>query len=206
MTSARLPSRPLLLAGLLVPLWVAMLLLGAGAVDRDLLLALYAYDEPWLALAALGFTKLGDWWTVVVVTVLGASWLLYRGKNWAALTLLIATFTGRALIILQKAYFARLRPEENLRMVEVSSLSFPSGHAANSTIAYVTLALLLFDDPRQQRMAATFSIALVFLIGLSRPMLGVHWPSDVVGGWSFGLLWLTLVFVAMERWRPAAKR
>ena len=206
MTSDRLQLRLMLLAGLLVPVWVAMLLLGAGAVDRDLLLGLYAHDEPWLALAALGFTKLGDWWTVVVVTVLGALWLLYRGKRWAALTLLIATFTGRALIILQKAYFARLRPEENLRMVEVSSLSFPSGHAANSTIAYVTLALLLFDDPRQRRVAAAISLALVFLIGLSRPMLGVHWPSDVVGGWSFGLLWLTLVLAVMERWAPAPRR
>ena len=182
-----------------------MLLFGAGPADRDLLLALYARDERWLALAALGLTYLGDWWTVVVVTLLGALWLLYRGRRWAALTLLIASFTGRALIILQKAYFARLRPEENLRLVEVSSLSFPSGHAANSTIAYVTLALLLFDDPRQRRVAAAISIALAFLIGLSRPMLGVHWASDVVGGWAFGLFWAGLVLTLMQRWRPARR-
>lgn len=207
MTSSRPQFRPVLLAGLLVPLWVAMLLLGAGAVDRDLLLALYARDEPWLALAALGLTYLGDWWTVVAVTLLGASLLLYRGKRWAALTLLIATFSGRALIILQKAYFARLRPEENLRLVEVSSLSFPSAHAANSTIAYVTLALLLFDDPRHRRIAAAFSIALAFLIGLSRPMLGVHWPSDVIAGWSFGALWVVTMLWVAERIRlPAHKR
>ena len=199
MTSNRLPARPVLLAGLLLPLWLAMLLLGAGAADRDVLLALYARDEPWLALVALGLTYLGDWWTVVAVTLLGALWLLYRGKRWAALTLLIASFTGRALIILQKAYFARLRPEEDLRLVEVSSLSFPSGHAANSTIAYVTLALLLFDDPRHRRIAAAFSIALAFLIGLSRPMLGVHWPSDVVAGWSFGALWVLAVLWIAER-------
>ena len=205
MTSDRLQLRPLLLGGLLVPLWIAMLVLGAGAADRDLLLALYAREEPWLALAALGFTKLGDWWTVVAVTVLGALWLLYRGKLWAALTLLIATFTGRALIILQKVYFARLRPEEHLRMVEVSSLSFPSGHAANSTIAYVTLALLLFDDPRRRRIAAALSVALAVLIGLSRPMLGVHWPSDVVGGWAFGLFWAGLVLTLMQRWRPVRR-
>lgn len=182
-----------------------MLLFGAGPADRDLLLALYARDEPWLALAALGLTYLGDWWTVVVVTLVGAVWLLYRGKRWAALTLLIASFTGRALVILQKAYFARLRPEENIRLVEVSSLSFPSGHAANSTIAYVTLALLLFDDPRHRRIAAALSVALAFLIGLSRPMLGVHWPSDVVGGWAFGLFWAGMVLTVMQRWRPARR-
>ena len=204
MTPDRLQGRPLIVGAVLLPIWAAMLLLGAGAMDRDVLLALYARDEPGLALAALGLTYLGDWWTMVFVTLLGALWLLHRGKRWAALTLLIASFTGRALIIAQKAYFARLRPEENLRLVEVSSLSFPSGHAANSTIVYVTLALLLFDDPRQRRIAAAFSIALAFLIGLSRPMLGVHWPSDVVAGWSFGALWVLIVLWAAERIRRLA--
>jgi membrane-associated phospholipid phosphatase len=206
MASDRVQLRFVLLAGSLVPPWAAMLLLGASAVDRDVLLALYAREEPWLALAALGVTYLGDWWTVGAVTLLGASWLLYQGKRWAALTLLIASFAGRALVAVQKFYFARLRPEENLGMVEVSSLSFPSGHAANSTIAYLTLALLLFDDPRQRRIAAAFAIALAFLIGLSRPMLGVHWPSDVVGGWAFGLLWVGLVVTLMQRWRPDVRR
>lgn len=179
-----------------------MLLLGAGAVDRDILLALYVRDEPWLALAALGFTQLGNWWTVVGVTLAGALLLLYQGKRWGALTLLIASFTGRALVILQKAYFERLRPEEDLRLVEVSYQSFPSGHAANPTIAYVALALLLFDDPKRRRVAATTAMGLALLIGISRPMLGVHWPSDVVAGWSFGLLWVALVFAMMERWKP----
>jgi undecaprenyl-diphosphatase len=206
MTSDRLQLRPLLLAGMLVPLWTAMLLLGAGAVDRDILLALYARDEPWLALAALGFTYLGNWWTVVGVTLAGALLLLYRGKRWSALMLLVASFTGRALVIVQKAYFARLRPEEDMRLVEVSYQSFPSGHAANSTIAYVALAVLLFDDPKHRRVVTAGAMVLALLIGISRPMLGVHWPSDVIAGWAFGLFWMTLVFVVMERLRPRVRR
>jgi undecaprenyl-diphosphatase len=202
MTSNLVPGRPVLLAGILALLWLAMLLLGAGGVDRDILLALYARDEPWLALAALGFTQLGNWWTVVGVTVAGSLLLLWRGKRWGALTLLIATFTGRALVILQKAYFARLRPEEDLRLVEVSYQSFPSGHAANPTIAYVALALLLFDDPKRRRVAVITAMVLALLIGISRPMLGVHWPSDVVAGWAFGLMWIALIFAMMERWEP----
>ena len=152
MTSNRLPAQPVLLAGMLVPLWLSMLLLGAGTVDRDILLGLYARDEPWLALAALGFTYLGNWWTVVGVTFAGALLLLYRGKNWGALTLLIVTFTGRALVILQKAHFARLRPEEDLRLVEVSYQSFPSGHAALSAAIYLTLAALIARAQSQQRV------------------------------------------------------
>lgn len=202
MTSNLLPARPVLLAGILGLLWLAMLLLGAGAVDRDILYALYTRDEPLLMQAALGVTQLGNWWTVVGVTLAGALLLFYRGKKWGAVTLLIATFTGRGLVILQKDYFARLRPEENLRLVEVSYQSFPSGHAANPTIAYVALALLLFDDPKRRRVAVITAMALALLIGISRPMLGVHWPSDVVAGWAFGLLWIALIFAIMGRWKP----
>jgi membrane-associated phospholipid phosphatase len=206
MTSNRLPARPVLLAGMLAPLWLAMLLLGAGTVDRDILYALYTRDEPLLQQAALGITQLGNWWTVVGVTLAGALFLFWRGKRWDALTLLIATFTGRGLVILQKDYFARLRPEEHLRLVDVSYQSFPSGHAANPTIAYVGLALLLFDDPKQRRVAAAAAMVLALLIGISRPMLGVHWPSDVIAGWAFGLMWLAVVFALMERWRPGVRR
>jgi undecaprenyl-diphosphatase len=202
MTSNRLPARPVLVAGFLAPLWLAMLLFGAGAADRDILYALYTRDEPLLQQAAIGITQLGNWWTVVGVTLGGALWLFWRGKRWGALTLLVATFTGRGLVILQKDYFARLRPEEHLRLVDVSYQSFPSGHAANPTIAYVGLALLLFDDPKQRRVAAASAMFLALLIGISRPMLGVHWPSDVIAGWSFGLLWLALVFAIMDRWKP----
>jgi undecaprenyl-diphosphatase len=196
---------PLLTLGVLAALWLAMLLLGAGEGDRAVLLALYAGDEPWLALAALGFTYLGNWPTVVVVTILGAAWLSYRGKRRAALVLLVASFSGRLLVIFEKAYFARLRPEEDLRLAEVHYQSFPSGHAANSMIVYLALALLAFDDPRHRRWAVAGALLLSFLTGLSRPMLGVHWPSDVVAGWAFGLLWTLLVLGLSSRWERRAK-
>ena len=196
---------PLLTLGLLAALWLAMLLLGTGEGDRALLMALYAGDEPWLALAALGFTYLGNWPTVVVMTLLGAGWLFYRGKRRAALVLLIASFSGRLLVILEKAYFARLRPEEDLRLAEVHYQSFPSGHAANSMIVYLGLALLAVDNPQHRRWAIAGALLLSFLIGLSRPMLGVHWPSDVVAGWAFGLFWTLLVVGLSSRWERTAK-
>src|SRR5688572_10976306 len=92
-TTTRERWAPLLALGALAGLWLAMLLLGAGDVDRDVLLALYAGDEPWLALAAIGLTYLGNWPTVVVATILGAAWLAYHGKRRAALVLLIASFS-----------------------------------------------------------------------------------------------------------------
>jgi undecaprenyl-diphosphatase len=202
MSSTRL--LPVVLAGLAL-LWLAMLLLGTGEVDRTLLLALYARDEPWLALAAKGLSYLGTWPTVVVVTVLGAVWLLYRGKPRSALVLLAASFSGRLLVILEKAYFARLRPEENLRLVEVHYQSFPSGHSANSMIAYLGLALLAAESRTHRRVAVGAALLLSFAIGLSRPMLGVHWPSDVIGGWSFGALWFLLILAVTDGWRQREK-
>ena len=192
----------LLVIAALAALWLAMLLLGTGNVDRDILLALYAGDEPWLALVSIGISYLGTWPTVVAVTLLGALWLSYRGQRWEALLLLIASFSGRVLVILAKAYFARLRPEEHLRLVEVHYESFPSGHSANSMIVYLGLAMLAFDDARQRKRAIAGALFLTFLIGLSRPILGVHWPSDVIGGWSFGALWLLLVLTLGEKWKP----
>ncbi len=195
---------PLALSALAL-LWLAMLLLGAGEADRAVLLALYAGDEPLLELAALGLTYLGNWPTLVAVTLLGAAWLAYRGKRWAALALLIASFSGRALVILEKAWFARLRPEEHLRLAEVHYQSFPSGHAANSMIVYLAFALLAFDDSRHRRWAVGAALLLSLLVGFSRPMLGVHWPSDVVAGWAFGLFWTLLVLGLSSRWERRPK-
>jgi undecaprenyl-diphosphatase len=89
-------------------------------------------------------------------------------------------------------------------MVEVHYQSFPSGHSANAMIVYVGLALLAFDDARWRRWAVGAALALAFGVGISRPMLGVHWPSDVVGGWAFGAFWLLLVLWLGERFAPRA--
>jgi undecaprenyl-diphosphatase len=78
-------------------------------------------------------------------------------------------------------------------------------------IFYLTLALALTPAGPSRRIAAGAAIVLSLLIGTSRVMLGVHWPSDVVGGWSFGLLWVLLTLRRTERLfgadsRPAAKQ
>ena len=173
--------------------WLAMLLLGAGEIDRAVLVNLYAGDHPWVALAAIGFTRLGDWVTVVGVTIAGAAFLAWRKQVRDALTLLVASFSGRALIIWQKVEFARMRPQENIHLVDVHYLSFPSGHSANSMIAYFCLAWLAARDSPHRMWWAAAAIALSVAIGVSRVLVGVHWPSDVLGGWAFGLLWSLLI-------------
>jgi undecaprenyl-diphosphatase len=108
---------------------------------------------------------------------------------------------GRLLTEAQKYWIARARPDLEPHLVVVKTTSFPSGHATSSMIFYLSLALMLtvHHHARRRLVAASTAIALSVLVGLSRVMLGVHWPSDVVGGWAFGLLWVLLTLRSAER-------
>ena len=106
---------------------------------------------------------------------------------------------GRGLSEVQKYWIARVRPDLEPYLVVVQTSSFPSGHATSSMIFYLTLALALTRDTRWHRAAAAAAIVLLLLVGTSRVMLGVHWPSDVIGGWAFGMLWVLLTL------RPAGR-
>ena len=83
-------------------------------------------------------------------------------------------------------------------------MSFPSGHAANSMITFLALALIL--APARYRAAAiAAATAASVLIGSTRPLLGVHWPSDVVGGWAFGIAWVVIGVELSRRWIATPK-
>ena len=97
------------------------------------------------------------------------------------------------------AGIARVRPDLEPHLVVVKTSSFPSGHAASSTIFYLTVALVLAGGSRWRFTATAAAIILALLIGISRVMLGVHWPSDVIGGWAFGMLWVLLTLRLSER-------
>lgn len=110
--------------------------------------------------------------------------LMVKRRRNAALVMLVVPALGGVLASLLKQVFGRPRPEIVPHLDQVTSLSFPSGHAANVMAILLLAALLL---PVQRRalwiMGALFAACLV---GGSRAALGVHWPSDIVGGWWFG--------------------
>jgi len=82
--------------------------------------------------------------------------------------------------------------------VMVSSSSYPSGHAANSMTAFVALALLAVPA-RHRRLALAMAIPLAIAVGLSRPFLGVHWPSDTIGGWTLAAMVLLTISATVPR-------
>ncbi|MBA3577297.1 MAG: phosphatase PAP2 family protein [Sphingomonas sp.] len=193
------PRRIAVPAAVLVALWLAMLTVGAGPVDGYLLRFFYAAGSPALSTAARAVTFLGDWHVVLAVALIGSLWLMYL-RHWRhGAALFLVTLTGRGLVVAQKYGIQRLRPEDHDHLVSVSTPSFPSGHAADSMIVYLSLALVLASGTRWKWPAVAAAAALVFLIGLSRMVLGVHWPTDVIGGWAFGLLWVSVSLPWAER-------
>ena len=183
----------------LATVWLAMLLLGGGPLDRSLYLALYAGGSPALVMTARVLTALGEPTVLIGAGVICALWLWWAGRGRLALTLVLVVVVGRALSEAQKYWIARARPAVEPHLVVVQTSSFPSGHATSSMIFYLTVALALTVGSRWHRPAAAAAVLLSLLIGLSRVMLGVHWPSDVIGGWSFGLLWVLLTIRRAER-------
>lgn len=183
----------------LATIWLTMLLGGRGALDRTLYEALYAGHRPVLAAIARGFTALGEPTVLIGAGVATALWLWYAGHRHLPFVLIAVTMLGRGLSEAQKHCIARARPDLETHLVVVKTSSFPSGHATSSMIFYLVMALALTAGTRWHRTAAAGALLLSFFIGLSRVMLGVHWPSDVIGGWAFGLLWVLLTLRIAQR-------
>ena len=186
--------------------WLAMLLLGRGPLDRSIYEALYAGHRPGLVVVARIFTFLGEPTVLIAAGFLFAGWLWREGRGRFGLALLLVIMLGRGLSEVQKYSIARARPDLEPHLVVVKTWSFPSGHATSSMIFYLTLALALAAGTRWLRPAAAAAVLLSLCIGLSRVMLGVHWPSDVAGGWSFGLLWVLLTLKPAEHLLHANSR
>ena len=176
----------------LTAIWQAMLLWGGGPVDRAIYEALYVGRSPALVAVARAFTTLGEPTVLISAGVACALWLWYAGHRHLPLLLITIVMLGRGLSELQKYWVARVRPDIGAHLVVVKTASFPSGHAASSMVFFLALALVLTQGKPWNRVAVAAAIALSLVIGASRVMLGVHWPSDVIGGWAFGMLWVLL--------------
>lgn len=183
----------------LAAIWLSMLLLGAGALDRTVYEALYAGNRPVLRAVAHAFTLLGEPTVLVTAGVVLAVWMWWRRHRQLALAIFLIVMVGRGLAEAQKYWVGRTRPDIEPHLVVVKTSSFPSGHATSSMIFYLTVALVLTAGTRWHRVAVAGAVLLSLLIGTSRVMLGVHWPSDVIGGWSFGMLWVLLTLRLAER-------
>lgn len=180
-----------------------------ATLDQTLLLALRNPADPsdplgpaWLEELARDLTALGGTGVLALVTLTVVGFLLLQRKTHAALLLAVAVGGGMILSTLLKLGFERPRPDLVPHAVHVYTYSFPSGHAMLAAVTYLTLGALLARVQPQLRIKAYLllvAVLLTVLVGISRVYLGVHWPTDVLAGWTVGAAWAVLCWL-IARW------
>jgi undecaprenyl-diphosphatase len=180
-----------------------------GHVDTSVLRALREPGNPsdpvgprWFEEAARDVTALGGYavLTLLVASVVG--YQLITRHHHAALLVLVATLGGLLLSHLLKGLYDRPRPDLVPHLVHVSTASFPSGHAMNSAVVYLTLGALLARLVEERWVRVYFvavAVVLTLLVGASRVYLGVHYPTDVVAGWGAGVGWAVTCWLVARR-------
>jgi len=155
----------------------------------------FFYDHPgprWVQDAGRDITALGGI-TVLALVVLAVAGYLLLTRRRGMLTLVVAATLGALLLTTGlKHVIDRPRPPLRHEGVIVYTTSFPSGHSALSACIYLTLGGLLGRASRRRTIEFYFlflAATLTFLIGCSRVYLGAHFPTDVLAGWTVGLVW-----------------
>jgi undecaprenyl-diphosphatase len=170
-----------------------------GGVDRRLLLSLrnpQDISDPlgprWLEEVMRDVTAFGGTGPLAFITIACCLYLLLRRRLRTAVFVFLAIAGGQLMSSLLKAGFERPRPDLVPHGMTVYTASFPSGHAMMTAIVYLTLAALLARSESRNRLKAfllLLAVSVTLLVGVSRVYLGVHWPSDVLGGWMIGSAW-----------------
>lgn len=156
--------------------------------------------ESWFRSFMLDVTALGDTNLLILFSAIAVGYLLLERRRLLAAALAIGLTAGAFLEIGLKHFFDRARPELVTHLVNVTSLSFPSGHAMDSAMVYLTIATLLVRPARSSAVrvyVVGVAVALTVTIGISRIYLGVHWPTDVLAGWIMGAIWAGVTSLAI---------
>jgi len=175
------------------------------ALDKAILIAVrgatdgHSLASNTLRRLMLDVTTLGNNGLLAMVALLAVGFLIAAGKGRLGTLLGAGILIGSAASAVLKLAYDRPRPDVVAHLVSVDTASFPSGHAMNAAVVYLTMAVLLARG--QKRHGARIyilgvGVMLTLLIGLSRIYLGVHWPTDVLVGWIFGASWAALIAYA----------
>lgn len=179
-----------------------------GAFDKAVLMAFRVpgnpsqpIGPPALQEVMRDFTALGGVMVLTLLTAVVAGFMLFQRQVASALYLVATAASGILVSTLLKNLVDRPRPDLVPHGSVVSSASFPSGHSMMAAVVYLLLAMMI---ARQQKRHAvkvyvlTVAVCIVVAVGISRVYLGVHWPTDVIAGWSLGAAWSVLCWMVAE--------
>ncbi|QDS95728.1 phosphatidylglycerophosphatase B [Roseimaritima multifibrata] len=180
--------------------------------DQRILLGMRSPGNPsdplgpsWFEESARDITALGSVAVLTIFTATMAAYLYVKKQPWIALFVVAAILSGTAVSGAMKSGFNRPRPELVPHQTRIYTKSFPSGHSALSSLVYLTLGAVLARSERDRKtrfILIGVPVLLSLLIGVSRVYLGVHWPTDVLAGWLFGVTWAAgawLIFRLIQR-------
>jgi undecaprenyl-diphosphatase len=182
----------------------------AGAFDTSFGQFVQGFRSPLLTQIAIDLTALGSASVLSVFALLGYAVVLGARDRVGFIHLTIALIGAFAWPDFFKGYFERERPDQLLHLVTVRTLSFPSGHSFGAAACYMTYAFFFARFvPRWSTEVFCYVLAglIVVTIGMTRIYLGVHYPTDVLGGMSAGGAWAFFLAAVFSRWyrKPAAR-
>lgn len=179
------------------------------ALDRAILLAMRTAGDlsdpigpAWVEEVGRDVTALGGITVLTLVTVGVVGLLALQGAVRSAVFVVAAVVSGTVVSSLVKEVFDRPRPDLVPHETVVYTASFPSGHSMMAAVVWLTLAALLARVQPSRRLKVyvlTLATAVTIAVGVSRVYLGVHWPTDVLAGWTAGAAW-ALGCLALARW------
>jgi len=176
----------------------------SSGFDNAVMEFFYGIRKPGLDTLMELITYMANWETIVIICLLLMCFPQTRRK--AGISVSIAALLSTLVKAVIKTAVARPRPEESFFLIEQSGFAYPSGHAMTGMAVYLLLFVLTREyitDSRKKNLLSVIFVFVAFAVGISRVYLGVHFPTDVIGGWVLGA---ATVIVSLMIWDNLKKR
>jgi len=179
--------------------------------DEQMVKNLRRADNPaepigpaWFHEVARDFTALGGYTVLVAIAILVAVFLHLQdrpARGRFVLTVIVSAYLGSMGL---KNLIGRPRPEVVPWLAHFHSPSYPSAHSMMAAVTYLTLGLMLSDLSSRRRVKVFLVVApltVAAFVSFSRVFMGVHYPTDVIAGWSLGISWALACWLIVRRWK-----
>ena len=172
--------------------------------DTSIIGVVQGWEKPWLTTVLKGFTWVGSGFGVTPISMIGFIVLYYVIRRRQQAFFLIITVAGSIILnFVLKHYFIRERPEIH-RIMDAKGYSFPSGHAMMAMALYAIIVFFFWHHVKttgNRIILVLFAAFMIIIIGMSRIYLGVHYPSDIIGGYAASGLWVMIMIMVYTYFR-----
>ena len=169
--------------------------------DSAIMNSIMVFRSEWFTKTLIFFTYLGNWQVIAGLAVIAIVILGFLRKKKEMIFLITILIRGVIIRTFAKLLFHRERPDASFSLILENGYAFPSGHAVISMIFYGMVGYFIYKLCRKtwQKIILSITIVtLIFLIGLSRVYLGIHWAFDVFAGWLIGSAILAFFIVKLK--------